>query len=57
MSRSPAIMDLMTNGATLACDVYEVADGVLVIPHVLPIHVPNDVLPLTVAEWLDLEAS
>lgn len=29
-----------------------VADGVLVIPAVLPLHIPATALHLTVAEWL-----
>lgn len=29
-------------------------DGWLVIPHILPIHVPQEALVLTVAEWLNL---
>jgi hypothetical protein len=37
---------------TLPCDVHPVADGVLVIPAVLPIHIPHDALGLTVREWL-----
>ncbi|MET8866515.1 hypothetical protein ABZW11_26555 [Nonomuraea sp. NPDC004580] len=37
---------------TLPCIVHPVADGVLVIPHVLPIHIPDTALTLTVAEWL-----
>ena len=39
---------------TLPCDVHPVADGVLVIPHVLPVHIPATALHLTVAEWLNL---
>ncbi|GAA3172631.1 hypothetical protein [Nonomuraea roseoviolacea] len=42
----------MTDIDTLACDVHPVADGVLVIPHLLPIIVPDTALPMTVAEWL-----
>jgi hypothetical protein len=37
---------------TLPCDVLPVADGVLVIPHLLPLIVPDDALGLTVREWL-----
>lgn len=40
---------------TLPCDVLPVTGGVLVIPHVLPVHVPDAVHELTVREWLDLE--
>lgn len=36
----------------LPCDVHQLADGVLVIPAVLPIHIPTTALHLTVAEWL-----
>jgi hypothetical protein len=45
-------MDLMTDIDTLACDVHEVADGVLVIPHVLPVFVPWSALSQTVGEWI-----
>lgn len=44
----------MTPADTLPCDVHHVADGVLVIPHLLPVHVPTGALHLTVAEWLGL---
>lgn len=37
---------------TLSCDVHPVADGVLVVPAVLPIHIPEAALALTVREWL-----
>ena len=37
---------------TLPCDVLPVADGVLVIPHLLPLHIPHHALDLTVREWL-----
>lgn len=50
-------MDLMTDIDTLACDVHEVADGVLVIPHLLPIHVPWSALTLTVGEWVGVTPS
>ncbi|MER7500463.1 hypothetical protein AB0L05_27775 [Nonomuraea pusilla] len=36
----------------LPCDLHRVADGVLVVPHLLPLHVPDGALTLTVAEWL-----
>ncbi|HUR74436.1 MAG TPA: hypothetical protein VMZ00_09170 [Sporichthya sp.] len=42
----------MTDIDTLACDVHKVADGVLVIPHLLPIRVPVAALTLTVEEWI-----
>lgn len=41
---------------TLPCDVLPVADGVLVIPHLLPLHIPTTALTLTVAEWLGVTA-
>lgn len=44
----------MTPTTTLPCDVHPVADGVLVIPAVLPIHIPETALDLTVREWLAL---
>ncbi|MEV4173999.1 hypothetical protein [Nonomuraea sp. NPDC049709] len=44
----------MTAAPTLPCDVMPVADGVLVIPHVLPLHIPATALDLTVREWLAL---
>ncbi|MEV4287374.1 hypothetical protein AB0K40_17860 [Nonomuraea bangladeshensis] len=42
---------------TPPCDVLPVADGVLVIPHVLPLHIPDTALGLTVREWLGLPAA
>lgn len=30
--------------------------GVLVIPHLLPLRIPAEALPLTVAEWLGITA-
>ncbi|WP_188188028.1 hypothetical protein [Nonomuraea sp. SYSU D8015] len=36
----------------LPCDLFPVADGVLVVPYTLPFLVPDKALPLTVAEWL-----
>jgi hypothetical protein len=45
-------MDLMTDIDTLACDVHEVADGVLVIPHVLPVFIPRSALARPVGEWV-----
>lgn len=50
-------MDLMTDTDTLACDVHQVADGVLVVPHVLPIHVPHSALSLSVGEWVGIRPS
>ncbi|MGP3914325.1 hypothetical protein [Nonomuraea sp. 10N515B] len=47
----------MTAAPTLPCDVHQVADGVLVIPHVLPVHVPEIALGLTVGEWLGVAPS
>lgn len=44
----------MPPASTLPCDLHEVADGVLVIPHLLPLHVPAGALELTVAEWLGI---
>ncbi|MDP4501042.1 hypothetical protein [Nonomuraea turcica] len=46
---------MITAGA-LPCDLHPVADGVLVIPHILPIRVPAAAYTLTVAEWLRLPA-
>lgn len=42
----------MTDTAVLACDLYQVADGVLVVPRILPIHIPAEALTLTVGEWI-----
>lgn len=42
---------------TLPCDVMPVADGVLVVPYVLPIHVPQGAEDLTVREWLNLSST
>lgn len=50
-------MDLMTDTATLPNDAFPVAGGHLVVPAALPFYVPNEALPLTVGEWLDLEPS
>ncbi|GAA4991345.1 hypothetical protein HD597_000083 [Nonomuraea thailandensis] len=44
----------MTGAEPLPCDVLPVADGVLVIPHHLLVHVPAGAYQLTVAEWLNL---
>lgn len=52
--RRPAIIGGMTPTITLPADVLPVADGVLVIPHLLPLHIPHDALGLTVREWLNL---
>ncbi|NUW45564.1 hypothetical protein [Nonomuraea rhodomycinica] len=46
----------MTDIDTLACDVHPVADGVLVIPRLLPIAIPESALGLSVREWLGLPA-
>ncbi|MEU5863479.1 hypothetical protein ABZ815_20080 [Nonomuraea sp. NPDC047529] len=37
--------------------VFPCQDGVLLVPAVLPIHVPAAALGLTVAEWLNLQPS
>ncbi|MGW6499312.1 hypothetical protein [Nonomuraea angiospora] len=37
--------------------VFPCQDGVLLVPAVLPIHVPEAALSLTVAEWLNLQPS
>lgn len=37
--------------------VLPVHDGVLLVPAVLPIHIPTSALGLTVAEWLNLQPS
>jgi hypothetical protein len=37
--------------------VLPVCDGVLLVPAVLPIHIPAATLGLTVAEWLNLQPS
>jgi hypothetical protein len=47
----------MTPTITLPCDVHQVADGVLVVPAVLPLHIPDAALDLTVAEWLGITAA
>lgn len=39
----------------LPCDVLPVAGGFLVIPAILPIYVPYDALPMSVAEWLKID--
>lgn len=46
-------MDLVVD--SLPCGVHPVAGGVLIVPHVLPIFVPNDALRLSVAEWLKID--
>lgn len=45
-------MDLMTDIDTLSCDVHPVADGVLVVPHILPMFIPWSALTLPVSEWV-----
>ena len=47
----------MTPANTLPCDVHQVADGVLVIPHLLPLIVPADAYQMTVAEWFGITAA
>ncbi|GAA3721677.1 hypothetical protein GCM10022224_103880 [Nonomuraea antimicrobica] len=47
-------MDRMTAALTLACDVLPVADGALIVPHVLPIHAPESVYGMTVQERLGI---
>jgi hypothetical protein len=42
---------------TLACAVHSVAGGVLVVPAILPIWVPDTALALTVEEWLGIKAA
>jgi hypothetical protein len=42
----------MASLATLPCEVHPVADGVLVVPAILPIHIPTADLDLTVAQWI-----
>lgn len=42
----------MTPTTTLPCDVLPVADGVLIVPRVLPLHIPADMLDVSVREWL-----
>ncbi|WP_171074987.1 hypothetical protein [Nonomuraea basaltis] len=37
--------------------VFPCQDGVLLVPAVLPIHIPADAFGLTVAEWLNLQPS
>lgn len=55
MIHQPATMDLMTD--TLPCDAFPVEGGHLVVPASLPFYVPNEALPISVGEWLNLEAS
>lgn len=46
----------VTTAPTLAAHISPRPDGShIVIPHLLPIHVPAAALTLTVAEWLDLD--
>ncbi|MFI7643723.1 hypothetical protein [Nonomuraea sp. NPDC049400] len=47
----------MTDTATLLCDAFPVEGGHLVVPASLPFYVPDEALPLSVGEWLDLDAS
>ncbi|MFD1546994.1 hypothetical protein [Nonomuraea guangzhouensis] len=47
----------MCDVETLPCDVHPVADGVLVVPHLLPIHIPRSAMLLTVAEWVGVTPS
>lgn len=35
--------------------IFPVDGGVLVVPAVLPVHVPNSAFGITVAEWLNLD--
>lgn len=42
---------------TLACTVYSVAGGVLIVPAVLPVFVPDAALSQTVEEWLGIRAA
>jgi hypothetical protein len=46
----------MSDIEPLVCDVLPVADGALVIPAVLPIHVPSSAYEVTVREWLGLSS-
>lgn len=45
-------MCAMSDVEQLTCDLFPVADGVLVVPAMVPFLVPAAALPLTVAEWL-----
>lgn len=46
----------MTDVDTLPCDLYQVADGVLVVPHLLPFHVPAAAYGLTVKDGIGVNA-
>lgn len=47
----------MCDVETLPCDVHRVADGVLVVPHVLPVFIPWSALALPVGEWVGVTPS
>lgn len=47
-------MDLMTDTATLPNDAFPVEGGHLVVPAALPFFVPDEALPLSVGEWLQV---
>lgn len=52
----PETMDLMADIHTLPCDAFPVEGGHLVVPATLPFYVPHTALPLSVGEWLGVEA-
>lgn len=39
---------------TLPCDKHPVANGHLIVPYLLPFHVPEEAEDLTVREWLGI---